>query len=700
MAEEIRDHDSEGNAYNNLGNAYHNLGDFKKAIDFHQQSLKIAQDIGKIDLEGKVHNNLGNAYQCLGDSQEAIRCYKRAISIAKKTGNKETEGCATGNPGYVYYSLGDLENAMEFYQEALSIVKEIGHKDSVGVVYNNLGLAHQYLGDNKEAMGFHQKALTIAKETGKKDSEGEAFKSLGNAYHFLHDFERAIELHQEAVSIAKRTGKKDSEKEAYENLGIAFQSLGDFSRAEEFFKRSIKLFEEIRVLLQEKDEWKISFRSQFEVYNFLCSLQIQQGKTTEALSTAEWGRAQALADLMESHYGVNSTLSFSEEQREQMSSISSHSLSPTVFLWEVSGSVNFWVLLKGQQCQFAREKFNDNLTSLTHKMYKQIGVFKPVMCEDRSMDDPADEGRQELSHCRGPDEKTDTHDTQDEGSVSKTLYDVVIAPILHLIKGNELIIVPDSSSFLIPYAALMDQHSRYLSETLRIRLAPSLTSLRLLAECPEGYHSSSGALLVGNPWVETVRIKGKKIQQLPSSEEEVQMIGKMLNIEPLTGKNATKDQVLSMLHSVSLVHIAAHGRAETGEILLSPNLASSETPKEKDFLLTMADVLSKKLQAKLVVLSCCHSGRGKIKAEGVVGIARAFLGAGARSVIASLWAIEDKATMEFMTNFYKHFMAGQSASESLNLTMKQMRKSDEFCAVKQWAPFVLIGDDVTLNCSQ
>ena len=589
---------------------------------------------------------------------------------------------------------------MEFYQEALSIVKEIGHKDSVGVVYNNLGLAHQYLGDNKEAMGFHQKALTIAKETGKKDSEGEAFKSLGNAYHFLHDFERAIEFHQEAVSIAKRSGKKDSEKEAYENLGIAFQSLGDFSRAEEFFKRSIKLFEEIRVLLQEKDEWKISFRSQFEVYNFLCSLQIQQGKTTEALSTAEWGRAQALADLMESHYGVNSTLSFSEEQREQMSSISSHSLSPTVFLWEVSGSVNFWVLLKGQQCQFAREKFNDNLTSLTHKMYKQIGVFKPVMCEDRSMDDPADEGRQELSLCRGPDEKTDTHDTQDEGSVSKTLYDVVIAPILQYIKGTELIIVPDSSSFLIPYAALMDQHSRYLSETLRIRLAPSLTSLRLLAECPEGYHSSSGALLVGNPWVETVRIKGKKIQQLPSSEEEVQMIGKMLNIEPLTGKNATKDQVLSMLHSVSLVHIAAHGRAETGQILLSPSLASSETPKEKDFLLTMADVLSKKLQAKLVVLSCCHSGRGKIKAEGVVGIARAFLGAGARSVIASLWAIEDKATMEFMTNFYKHFVAGQSASESLNLTMKQMRKSDEFFAVKQWAPFVLIGDDVTLNCSQ
>ena len=78
------------------------------------------------------------------------------------------------------------------------------------------------------------------------------------------------------------------------------------------------------------------------------------------------------------------------------------------------------------------------------------------------------------------------------------------------------------------------------------------------------------------------------------------MIEKMLNIEPLTGKNATKDQVLSMLHSVSLVHIAAHGRAETGKILLSPNLASSETPKEKDFLLTMADVLSKSCRPSLL----------------------------------------------------------------------------------------------------
>ena len=66
----------------------------------------------------------------------------------------------------------------------------------------------------------------------------------------------------------------------------------------------------------------------------------------------------------------------------------------------------------------------------------------------------------------------------------------------------------------------------------------------LLEECPEKYHSTSGALLVGNPWVETVRLKGcRPFQQLPGAEEEVKMIGQILNTEPLTGKNATKDQV-------------------------------------------------------------------------------------------------------------------------------------------------------------
>ena len=84
----------------------------------------------------------------------------------------------------------------------------------------------------------------------------------------------------------------------------------------------------------------------------------------------------------------------------------------------------------------------------------------------------------------------------------------------------------------------------------------------------------------------------------------------------------------------------------------------------------------------------------------MVGIARAFLGAGARSVLASLWAIDDEATLEFMRIFYEHLMEGQRASKSLNQAMKAMRESDNFSDMKYWAPFVLIGDDVALTFEQ
>ena len=545
---------------------------------------------------------------------------------------------------------------------------------------------------------MYQQSLSIAKEIRDKSSEGAAYSNLGIAYECFGDYKRAIGFNQQSLSIAKEIGDKNLEQCTYRTLGLSFQKLHDFRHAEECYESSIKVFEETRLLLQEKDEWKINFRDQFKTYRLLWIVQLQQSKTKEALLTAERGRAQALADLMESQYSAKSTPSAPKEQIERIANISSLVSSPTTFLAEAFESVFFWVLQRDQEWQLMRKKLSYTLEDMANKAYEQIRATKPARCEDRSLDDPDNESIEDLSD-RGANEKEFTS-SQAGGDALKELYDVVISPISHLMKDEELIIVPDGSSFLIPYAALVDQNSRYLSETLRIRLAPSLTGLRLLSECSEERHCTAGALLVGNPWTETVRFKGKQIKQLPGAEEEVKMIGEILNVEALTGKNATKDQVLSRLNSVYLVHIAAHGSAETGEILLSPNLGGSKPPKKKDFLLTMADVLNAKLEAKLVVLSCCHSGRGKIKAEGVVGLARAFLGAGARSVIASLWAIDDKATLAFMRHFYEHLVKGQSASKSLHEAMKMMRESDDFNAVEYWAPFMLIGDDVTFNFGQ
>ena len=246
---------------------------------------------------------------------------------------------------------------------------------------------------------------------------------------------------------------------------------------------------------------------------------------------------------------------------------------------------------------------------------------------------------------------------------------MLINPVSDLLQEPEIIIVPDRNLYRVPFVALLDKSGKYLSEIFRIRIVPSLTTLKLIHDSPADCHSQTGALIVGDPDVGDVIYNGRinrNFVSLPGARKEAEVIGRLLGVQPLLGQHATKQAVLQRIDSVSLIHFAAHGNAERGEIALSPPGATTEIPQEEDYLLKMSDISQVQLRAKLVVLSCCHSGRGQIRAEGVVGIARAFLGSGARSVLVALWALEDNATEQLMSCFYEHLVRGESASESLH----------------------------------
>ena len=185
--------------------------------------------------------------------------------------------------------------------------------------------------------------------------------------------------------------------------------------------------------------------------------------------------------------------------------------------------------------------------------------------------------------------------------------------------------------------------------------------------------------------------------RLSWARKEAAMVGRLIGVQPLLGEKATKQAVLDRLHLVSLIHFAAHGNADRGEIALSPVGPLNRIPEEEeDYLLTMSDIAQVELRAKLVVVSCCHSACGQIRTEGVVWIARAFLGSGARSVLVALWAISDKATEQLMCRFYENLCSGMSAGESLHQAMKWMR-GNGFDMVCDWAPFMLVGDNVTFD---
>ena len=700
IAKDLRKRHEEGTAYGNLGNAYHFLGDFKRAIDYQNKRLNIAKELGDRHGKGSAYGNLGNTYRSMGDFKKAVVYHDGHLSIARELGERDREGRACGNLGRDYLLLGDFEQAIQYHKEQLRIAIELGKRDEEALAYYGLGNVHHSLGDFQQAIKYHKKHLSIAKELGQKDGEAGAYTELGNDYYNQCDYQQAVKYHKKSICMWKGLGQRYNEGNSSYFLGRDFELLGDLHEALNYYQYSVKLFDDVRALLQSEDVLKISFRDVCRYsYTALWTILVRLLRIDEALCVAEQGRAQALADLMNVQYGSALLARGLFEGKKEIPDILSYTSAQTVFVALTGESIYFWIIRKASPVQFRHKNVEDEdaltfLERLRKGVFKENKITARVACEDRSLDDL----RNRLPPSRESSQETKT---SNDNSISLRLFhDTFIGPIADLLEGDELIIIPDGPLCLAPFAAFLDGKSRYLSQSIRTRIFPSLTSLRLIANSAEDYHETSGVLLVGDPCLEKYTdLVGKPIfSPLPCARKEVEMIGEMLGVPPLTGKEATKEEVLRQIGSVALVHIAAHGDMEAGEIALAPNpTATSNIRKEKDFMLKMADVQALQLRARLVVLSCCHSARGRVMPEGVVGIGRAFLGAGARSVLVSLWAIDDEATMEFMKSFYKHLRDGNCASVAVNRARKFLRESEKFGAVKYWAPFVLIGDDVTID---
>ena len=470
--------------------------------------------------------------------------------------------------------------------------------------------------------------------------------------------------------------------------------------------QTIQIFDTLRGSLKENDQFKTSLLEKHGTfpYKLLSRSLSSTEKPQDALYVEELRRARGLADLMAARYSVEEQISGDPKSWYVIQNIVAKETDCACLYISVGESdMRYWILKATGAIVFSDEKVSldenvvtglvPDLNEFFIESFRGLGILPQQNCEDRSLDDTESVSLDHENHplwrdCDDKGIKTNLH----------LCYKIIIAPVAALLKEPEIIIVPDSCMYQVPFAALTDDGGNFVSDTFRLRIVPSLTTLKHIQDSPPYYHSQTGALIVGDPQVGEVIYKGrrKNMIRLPCARKEAEMIGRLLGVTPLIGDRATKQAVLQAIHSVSLIHLAAHGNAERGEIVLSPECPADYVPREEAFLLTMEDISRIKLQAKLVVLSCCHSARGQIKAEGVIGIARAFLGSGARSVLAARWALDDTATEKFMTCFYEHLFRGESASESLHEARKWMRNNG-FVEISKWASFMLIGDNVTFD---
>jgi CHAT domain-containing protein len=186
-----------------------------------------------------------------------------------------------------------------------------------------------------------------------------------------------------------------------------------------------------------------------------------------------------------------------------------------------------------------------------------------------------------------------------------------------------------------------------------------------------------------------------ELQPLPGAETEVKSIVQLfLNLKQqytlLIGQNATEANVKQLAQSHNIVHLATHGIAYGNDPLASL-VAFSPTEHENGLLTAPEVIQSSSLPADLVVLSACQTGLGRITGEGMLGLSRAFLVAGARTVVVSQWSVSDSATMELMVAFYKNYLQSGNKAIALQKAMQTVRSQPEYSHPRYWAAFVVVG---------
>ena len=192
----------------NLGNAYHSLGQYQQAIDYQQQWLVNAREIG--DRQGKASalGNLGNAYYSLGQYQQAIEYYHQQLAITREIGDHQGEANSLGGLGNTYLLLGQYQQAIDYQEQWLAIAQEIGDRPGEANALGNLGIAYKSLGQYQQAIEYQQQQLAIAREIGDRRGEANSLLNSGLALAKLGQRQQAQENYQAAKALYESMGQQ------------------------------------------------------------------------------------------------------------------------------------------------------------------------------------------------------------------------------------------------------------------------------------------------------------------------------------------------------------------------------------------------------------------------------------------------------------------------------------------------------------
>ncbi|HTE53960.1 MAG TPA: CHAT domain-containing tetratricopeptide repeat protein [Kofleriaceae bacterium] len=635
----------EANASGSLGLLRIETARYDEATEWLQRSLTLATAINADIPRAKTLQNLGWCYYNLGDFDRALRFLSDAEALAGKRHLTGDRLRALTNLGNSYYRKGDLARASEHYDRALVVARELDDRARVATLLSNLGVVAFEQMRYDDAESLLGKALDAQKAL---KAEGGLLKTVLNQGHVWAargDAARADAAYRQVLGAA---AEPEAQWEAWSGLAVLQVKAGRAAEADKDFGEAFAVMERSGSHLGVAEHRLAFFSSLRRFHDEHVDFLVGAGRIEEALLVADRGRARLLSENLLPREGEG-TLQVAR-YRELARALDSVLL----FYWTAPRRSFLWAVTPEE-------------------------IVVRVLPGSADIGQRAEAYQAQIQRSRDP--------LAEDASDATWLYRSLIGPIEKQIQpGKRVVVVPDGPLQQLNFETLVVPGARphYWIEDVTLATAPSLGLLSAGAAAEKTRARS--ILVIGDPVS-----PGQEFPPLAYAGREVARIADLFP-EQATVQSGASAQPSAYAAAgpgrFAFIHFAAHATANQESPLDSAIVLSG---REDSYKLYARDIVKVPLTAELVTLSACRSAGSRAYAgEGLVGLAWAFLGSGARNVIGGLWNVEDASTAELMEHLYRGLQEGLDPIAALRAAkLRLVHSATASRKPYYWAPFVI-----------
>ncbi len=695
----VGDRGGEAEALGALTYAHAGFGDREAQLATGRQALALRRELGDRFGEANTLHNLAFFYESLGEPEPAERLYREALAVMRQAADRFGEAYTLTNLGRLLTGQGRLAEARAALEEALALRRQVGDHRGEGRTLTELGAVEAALGHPEAARARYRRAAGLLAATEDLRSEAEVARLEGELAAQEGRLALARRHHERERALAARAGDPVLEAEAIYFLARVARREGRLAESLATLERAVALIEDLRLKVEDEELRGTYLASVHRVYELAIEIDMelaarQPARRAEALAWSQRAQARALFDSLSGprtgdpdRPPVGPVLSVAALQRDLLDKdtvLLQYALGETrSFLWAVSRDAFESFELPGRR----------TLEAAVRAVDLRIGARNRKVPFELSA-----ERRQRIAAA--------------DASLPQALDRLgrlLLGPLWKARAGRHprLAIAGDGALLRVPFAALPGPDGRPLVASREVILLPSAAVLAELRR-PRPRRASAELAVVADPVfsVSDPRVSrpapaaAPTLPRLPATRREaLALAGLVPAAERLVALDFAAERRLATggtLDRYRILHLATHALVDERDPRLSGVVLSlvDAAGAPQDGVLRLEEIARLDLDADLVVLSACRTALGReLRGEGLLGLTRAFLHAGARRVMATLWEVQDESTAVLMERFYHGYLErGLPPGEALRQAQQSFLTDPRWSAPYYWSGFVLEGE--------